>query len=90
MVTSKSGISPREVTKWATVAGSSVAGPAAGRIEGFRRNLAVLIAINHYINGVPKLRSPVADAEGLAAILRQHQGYRQREGDTRDPPVYAG
>jgi hypothetical protein len=46
-----------------------------GAMEGFRRSLAFLIAIDGYGNGVPELRSPVADAKGLAEVLRQDHGF---------------
>ena len=44
-------------------------------VEGFHRSLAFLVAIDCYRRGVPTLRTPVADAEALARILRQDHGF---------------
>lgn len=44
-------------------------------IEGFARNLAFLVAIDHYAAGVPKLRTPVADAKALAQCLSDDHGF---------------
>src|SRR5262249_22985309 len=44
-------------------------------IEGFHRSLAFLVGVDRYGNGVPELRSPVADAKELAAVLCQHHGF---------------
>ncbi len=41
----------------------------------FQRNLAVLIGINNYSNGIPELETPVADAQKLAAILQDDYKY---------------
>jgi hypothetical protein len=41
-------------------------------MDGFRPGLAVLVAINHYDNGVPTLRTPVSDAEELAELLPRY------------------
>ncbi|MUG95771.1 AAA family ATPase [Scytonema sp. UIC 10036] len=41
----------------------------------FKRNLAVVIGINEYSNGIPPLKTPVADAEKLANILQQIYKY---------------
>lgn len=38
----------------------------------FKRNLAVVIGINQYVNGLPELRSPVNDATRLAEILQKN------------------
>jgi WD40 repeat protein len=42
----------------------------------FKRNLAVIIGINEYSNGIPPLTTPVADAEKLANILQQTYKYQ--------------
>jgi hypothetical protein len=47
--------------------------PAA--IDGFRKSLAVLVAIDNYIGGVPVLQTPVSDAEKLAEVLRDDHGF---------------
>ena len=44
-------------------------------MEGFDRSVAVLIGIDHYENGVPRLRTPVSDAEALASVLRRDHGF---------------
>jgi uncharacterized caspase-like protein len=44
-------------------------------MEGFRKSLAFLVAINRYGNGVPELWTPVADAEALAEALHRDHGY---------------
>ncbi|WP_051505711.1 caspase family protein [Mesorhizobium sp. WSM2561] len=44
-------------------------------IEGFTHNLAFLVAIDGYRNGVPPLRTPVADAEALAKCLTEDHGF---------------
>ncbi len=41
----------------------------------FHRNLAVIIGINNYSNGIPELETPVADAEELAKILQKKYQY---------------
>ncbi|MEC4812551.1 MAG: caspase family protein [Scytonema sp. PMC 1069.18] len=41
----------------------------------FHRNLAVIIGINNYSNGIPELETPVADAEKLAKILKENYQY---------------
>lgn len=41
----------------------------------FRRNLAVVIGINNYRNGVPSLKTPINDAQTLAKILKDDHGY---------------
>ncbi len=41
----------------------------------FDRSLAFLIAIDGYANGIPKLQTPVADADALAAELRRNHGF---------------
>src|SRR4051812_12833675 len=46
-----------------------------GSIEGFRKSFAFLVAIDRYGNGVPELRSPVADAQALAEVLRRDHGF---------------
>lgn len=42
----------------------------------FQRNLAVVIGIDDYQNGVPILKTPVSDAKKLASILQAQHGYR--------------
>ncbi|KYC42703.1 hypothetical protein WA1_15290 [Scytonema hofmannii PCC 7110] len=42
----------------------------------FERNLAVVIGINEYSNGIPPLTTPVADAEKLANVLQQTYKYQ--------------
>ncbi|MER9217276.1 caspase family protein, partial [Mesorhizobium sp. M0663] len=44
-------------------------------MEGFDRSLAFIIAIDNYSNGVPRLRTPVADAKALAKCLREDHGF---------------
>lgn len=44
-------------------------------MQGFRRSLAVLVAVDRYGNGIPPLRTPVADAEKLAVILSRDHGF---------------
>ncbi|MCG6138144.1 MAG: caspase family protein [Nostoc sp. LLA-1] len=41
----------------------------------FHRNLAIIIGINNYSNGIPELETPVADAEKLAKILQENYQY---------------
>ena len=41
----------------------------------FHSNLAVIIGINNYSNGIPELETPVADAEELAKILQENYQY---------------
>ena len=41
----------------------------------FHSNLAVIIGINNYSNGIPELETPVADAEELAKILQKNYQY---------------
>jgi Caspase domain len=43
----------------------------------FDRNLAVVIGIDNYRNGVPSLRTAANDARELARILRDEHGYEQ-------------
>lgn len=40
-------------------------------MEGFRRSVAILVAIDRYENGVPPLRTPVGDADELAKVLSE-------------------
>src|SRR5438552_3501031 len=46
-----------------------------GPMEGFRRSLAFLVAIDRYGHGVPQLRTPVADAKSVAEVLRRDHGF---------------
>lgn len=51
---------------------------AEGPIEfspAFRRSLAVIIGINDYGNGIPRLETPVNDADQIAAILERDQHF---------------
>lgn len=52
-----------------------IATPSPSGIDGFRRSLAVLVAIDCYENGIPPLRTPVADAETLAFALKRDHGF---------------
>jgi hypothetical protein len=49
--------------------------PIPSTIEGFNRSLAFLVAIDRYENGVPELKTPVADAKKLAEVLRHDHGF---------------
>ena len=42
------------------------------------RNIAVLVGINEYGHGVPKLRNAVSDVEAVAQLLRHSHGYQVR------------
>ena len=42
----------------------------------FKRNLAVVIGINQYINGIPELKTAVNDANQLALILEENYQYQ--------------
>ena len=44
-------------------------------VQGFRRSVAILVAIDDYVGGVPMLQTPVADAEELAEVLRDEHGF---------------
>jgi WD40 repeat protein len=44
-------------------------------LSSFRSNIALLIGINDYGNGIPRLSSAVADARRLAGLLRDRHGY---------------
>jgi WD40 repeat protein/tetratricopeptide (TPR) repeat protein len=44
-------------------------------LAGFRKSIAVFVAVETYGNGIPKLRTPIADANGLAEVLFQHHGF---------------
>src|SRR5205809_5241551 len=46
-------------------------GPAAR----FGRNLAVVIGIDMYGEGIPPLRSAVADADAIAGVLERDHGF---------------
>jgi Caspase domain len=48
------------------------------RIDGFSRSLAVLVGIDRYVNGVPPLRTPVADATNLADVLEREHGFEAK------------
>ncbi|MCC7164230.1 MAG: caspase family protein, partial [Anaerolineae bacterium] len=52
----------------------SVRDPQTGTAK-FKRNLAVVIGINEYVDEIPPLRTPVSDAEQVAAVLARDQGY---------------
>ncbi|MBD2471991.1 caspase family protein [Nostoc sp. FACHB-145] len=41
----------------------------------FHRNLAIIIGINNYSNGIPELETPVADAEKFAKIIQENYQY---------------
>ncbi|MBA3923077.1 MAG: caspase family protein, partial [Nostocaceae cyanobacterium] len=42
----------------------------------FKRNLAFVIGINNYTNGIPHLQTAVNDAKKLVEILREKHGYQ--------------
>ena len=42
----------------------------------FKRSLAVVIGINHYVNGIPELKTAVNDAKQLALILKENYQYK--------------
>ncbi|MBP5976246.1 PD40 domain-containing protein [Brasilonema sp. CT11] len=42
----------------------------------FKRSLAVVIGINHYVNGIPELKTAVNDANQLARILEEKYQYQ--------------
>ncbi|MBW4595274.1 MAG: PD40 domain-containing protein [Brasilonema angustatum HA4187-MV1] len=42
----------------------------------FKRSLAVVIGINHYVNGIPELKTAVNDANQLALILEEKYQYQ--------------
>ena len=44
-------------------------------VDKFQCSLAVVIGIDDYRNGVPSLKTPVNDAQTLAAILKDSHGY---------------
>ena len=41
-----------------------------------KRNLAVVIGVNQYINGIPPLETAVNDASELATILAEEYEYK--------------
>ncbi|MER8512129.1 caspase family protein [Mesorhizobium sp. M1060] len=51
---------------------------SSSRIEGFSRDLAFIVGIDRYTNGVPELRTPVADATSLAGVLRDKHGFKTK------------
>lgn len=44
-------------------------------IDKFRHHVAVVIGVNDYCNGVPSLKTPVNDAQVLAALLKDKHSY---------------
>lgn len=42
----------------------------------FKRNLAVVIGINQYVNGIPELKTAVNDAQKLAQLLEENYQYK--------------
>jgi len=50
----------------------------------FRRSLAVIVGINEYGSGIPRLETPVNDAERIAAILERDQHFVIQEKLTAD------
>jgi energy-coupling factor transporter ATP-binding protein EcfA2 len=44
-------------------------------MAGFERNIAIVIGINRYGNGIPPLQSAVPDAEAIAQILQDEHHY---------------
>ncbi|MGE0283081.1 MAG: caspase family protein, partial [Rhizobiaceae bacterium] len=47
-------------------------------LAGFGRSLAFLVGIDRYTNGVPELRTAVADVESVADVLRKEHGFRTK------------
>jgi WD40 repeat protein len=45
------------------------------KLDGFVNHLAVVIGINDYQNGVPRLKTPVNDAQTIAEILKSSHGF---------------
>ena len=45
-------------------------------MSDFKRNLAFVIGINNYTNGIPQLQTPINDAKKLVEILREKHGYQ--------------
>src|SRR5262245_26108698 len=43
--------------------------------EAFRRSVAVVLGVNRYGNGIPQLRTAVADAEAIGAALASAHGF---------------
>src|SRR5437879_4410252 len=46
-----------------------------GSVLPFKRSCAVVVGINDYDNGLPKLRTALPDAQRLAALLSSQHGY---------------
>src|ERR1700675_4384764 len=44
-------------------------------MKGFDRSLAILVAIDRYQNGIPRLNTPVADATALGHVLKRLHGF---------------
>lgn len=53
-------------------------GDAVGRVKGFDRSIALVVGVDRYQNGVPELKSAVADAEALASALEGMHGFEPR------------
>jgi WD40 repeat protein len=45
-------------------------------VSKFTRNLALIVGINDYVNGIPPLQNAVNDAKKLVEILRDKHGYQ--------------
>lgn len=50
--------------------------PDTGAETGFARNLALIIGINNYQNGISTLRTAVNDAKKLVEVLREKHKYQ--------------
>lgn len=48
----------------------------AGAFSGFERNLAFIIGIDNYQNGISKLNTAVNDAKKLVEVLREKHQYQ--------------
>ena len=44
-------------------------------LTDFSTSLACLVAIDRYVNEVPKLRTPIGDAEAFGEVLREAHGF---------------
>jgi outer membrane protein assembly factor BamB len=53
----------------------TVRGRVTTGVKGFQKSVAILVAIDNYTNGVPELRTPVADAVALRDMLQDEHGF---------------
>lgn len=42
----------------------------------FSRSIAIVVGIDHYQNGIPPLKTAVADAHDISQVLRIDHGYQ--------------